>query len=55
MQALYDAYVMKNITNPTEEVLFGHMLGMMRRIHLAELLENTKYIRVREGEREGGK
>gem|GEM_PF-3955545 len=35
MQALYDAYVMKDISNPDSEVLFGHVLSMMRRIDFA--------------------
>lgn len=48
MQALHDAYVMRSIDNPSENILLGHVLSMMRRIDLAELLKNTKYIRIRE-------
>jgi hypothetical protein len=48
MQALHEAYVMRSITNPYEEMLLGHALSMMRRIDLADLLQNTKYVRKRQ-------
>jgi hypothetical protein len=48
MQALHDAYVMRSISNPSEEILLGHALSMMRRIDLADLLQNTKYVRKRQ-------
>ncbi len=48
MQTLHDAYVMQAITKPAEEVLFGHVLSMMRRVDLGNLPKNTKYIRIRE-------
>lgn len=49
MQTLHEAYVMKNI-DPSNDIFLGQVLSVMRRGHKAELLEKTKYIRIRENQ-----
>lgn len=51
MRLLYDAYVMKNITDADTPITKGQLIMMLQRVDYGEVLNNSRYIRLLEQEK----